>query len=229
MSPAPKGPFRLPAGGGDPFTTNLRYEFFCAVDEVAPEVAGEMVQTIGPMFERLAERMTEGDLREFAWIAREQKEFLAAWREWAQPYSLHRDSWILDHVLNLLPAFLGDPDITQSFGGAPFLAAYPAPVPGRQITPPEYRPDAESRADFMKRVNEYADLLEDVARGIGWEPAPTKRLDRLHLRWLARFQVEGESVGAIADTVRMDRRHLERVLKEMAGLIGLTRRTLTLP
>lgn len=75
MSPAPKRPFRTRSGRGDSFTSDLRYRFFRAVDEVAPELAGGMVQTIGPVFKGLAERLTEGDLLSFARIALEQKEF----------------------------------------------------------------------------------------------------------------------------------------------------------
>ncbi|MCH9015713.1 MAG: hypothetical protein IH877_08525 [Gemmatimonadetes bacterium] len=45
------------------------------MDEVAPELAGGMVQTIGPVFKGLAERLTEGDLLSLARIALEQKEF----------------------------------------------------------------------------------------------------------------------------------------------------------
>ncbi len=228
LSPAPKGPLRFGAGRGDPFTTGLRYEFFCAVDEVAPDVAGEMVETIGPVFERLAEGTTEGDLREFASVAREHEEFLTKWRKWAQRYGLHRDSWILDRVLTLLPAFLRNPDIRPSFAAVPLLAAYPAP--GRQITPPgPYRCGLESRADYMKRINEYADLVEDVARATGWESAPAKQLYRLHLRWLARFQVGGEPMKAIAEAEGVGLRHVEKVVREMAAMIDLTRRTDTPP
>ena len=52
-----------------------RYQSFRAVDEVAPELASGMVQTIGPVFKGLAERLTEGDLPSLARIALEQKEF----------------------------------------------------------------------------------------------------------------------------------------------------------
>ena len=224
MSPTRKMPFRSEVDRGDSFTTNLRDEFFRAVDEVAPKLAGEMVQPTGPLFERLAESITEGDLNSFAWIGRDQREFITAWREWAQPYGLHRDSWVLDHALSLLPAFLRNPDIPRSFGGVPFLAAYP--VPGRQITPPRpYRPDQETRAEYDKRVEEYADQVEDVARSTGWEPAPAKKYTRLHLLWLARFQVGGETVAAIVPKGQ-HQRNIERALKDMTRLIGLTRRSL---
>jgi hypothetical protein len=225
-------PLRSAVGRGDPFTTNLRYEFFRAVDEVAPALASQMLKAIGPTFEQLAERLTGGDLRELAWIAREQKDFLAAWRKWAQPHGLHRDPWILDHALSLLPAFLSsDPDSRNPnspprFGAVPLLAA--CPVPGRQIAPPDrYRPDQETRADYLKRVGGYADLVEGVLLSTGWQSAPAKQYERVHLRWLARFQVKGESVAAIVRTVRPDRRNVERALQQMASLIGLTRRTIS--
>ena len=105
MSPASKRPFRSKPGRGDSFTTDLRYQFFRTVDEVAPELAAQMVEAVGPVFKGLAERLTEGDVPSFAWIAREQKELLTAWREWGQPYGLDQDSWILDHALSFLPAF----------------------------------------------------------------------------------------------------------------------------
>ena len=230
MSPARKMPFRRKAGRGDPSTANLRYEFFRAVDDVAPHLAGEMVQVVGPTLRQLAERLTEGDLHWFAWIARDQEEFMTAWWGWAQPYGFHLDSWILDHVLCLLPAFLRNPDIAPIFSGAPVLAAYP--VPGRQITPPgPYRPDRETLADYQKRVSEYANLVADVAHVTGWEPSRAKPNTTRHLRWLARFQVLGETVEAIAHAEEpepLDRRSVERALKEMADLIGLTRRNRTL-
>lgn len=248
MSPAPKRPFRSKPGRGDSFTTDFRSQFFRAVDEVAPELAAQMVQALGPVFKGLAERLSEGDLSSFAWIAREQKEFMTAWREWGQPYGLDQDSWILNHALIFLPAFLKNPDIPPSFGGAPVLVAYPIPgqeiTPvGRQITPPgPYRVDLETRAEYFKRVSQYADLVEKVARTTGWEPAPAKPQAQRHLRWLARFQVKGETVAAIVrseqekemeatdeDKPLLDQRTVERALKEMAALIGLTRRTLTRP
>ena len=73
MSPAPKRPFRSRSGRGDSFTTDLRYRFFRAVDEVAPELAGGMVQTIGPVFKGLAERLTESDQLSLARIALERE------------------------------------------------------------------------------------------------------------------------------------------------------------
>ena len=232
MSPAPKQAFRS-SHWGDRSTTDLRYEFLKAVDKVAPELAGRMVEIVGPVFQRLADSMKEGDLPAFARIAKDQEDFLEAWEDWAQPFGLHRDRWILDHALRLLPAFLKDASIPRSFGGVPLLAAYP--TPGRQITPPEpYRPDQESRPDYDKRIKDDADLREDVARTIGWKPGPSKVKAQIHLEWLARFQVKGDTVKSIADHPDIakpgakgkDIRSVEKILKEMAELIGLTRRTL---
>lgn len=233
MSPARRMPLKSASGRGDKVTTELRSEFFRAVDEVAPDLAGEMVEAIGPLYGELAERLTGGDLREFAWIARQQEDFCSEWREWAESYGLHRDAWILDHALRLLPAFLSsDPDsigtIPRRFGDVPVLVAYL--VPGRQITPPgPYRPDQESRAEYERRVSAYADLVEGVAQRIGWVPAPAKRTVRLHLGWLARFQVLGEAQAGIANSEHLKQRSVERAIQQMANLIGLTRRTIALP
>ena len=233
MSPAPKQPFRS-SHWRDPSTTGLRYEFLRKVDEVAPELAGGMVAIVGPVFQQLADSTTEGDLPAFAWIAKDEEGFREAWQNWAQRYGLHRDQWILDHALILLPAFLNNPDIPPGFGAVPLLAAYPEP--GRQITAPgPYLVGLESRADYMKRINEYADLVEEVAGDLGWKPGPWKKEAQAHVEWLARFQVKGETVSSIAehpDTANPsapanDNRTVGRALKEMAELIGLTRRTLT--
>ena len=214
MSPAPKRPFRYSRPAGI-FTTDLRYRFLRAVDEVAPELAAQMVQAIGPVFKRLAERVTEVDLPSFPCIARQQEEFLTAWRKWGQPYGLNQDSWIMDHALSCLPAFLSDPDMPPSFARAPVLMAYPRP--GLEFTlPGPYYPDLETRAEYDKRVSEYADSVEKIARATGWEPAPAKPRAQPHLRWLARFQVKGETVAAI---VRSEReKGMEATLAELARI-----------
>ena len=92
------------------------------MDEVAPELAGGMVQTIGPVFKRLAERLTESDLLSLARIALEQEEFLAAWRKWGEVYGLHRDSWILEdssfvgRLRRLLPITFGKHPVPCGLG-----------------------------------------------------------------------------------------------------------------
>ena len=220
-------------------SADLRYGFLRAVDEVAPELAAEMVQAIGPVLKLLAERVPEFDLLSFPLIARDKDEFLTAWRKWGQPYGLHQDSWIADHALSILPTYLSDPDIPPSFAGAPVLVAYPQP--GRKMAVPgPYHPDLETRAEYDKRTSEYADSVEKVARATGWEPAPAKPRVQRHLRWLARFQVKVETVAAIVRSERekareatdeekpyLDPRTVERALEKMAGFIGLTRRTPT--
>ena len=232
VSPARKKPLKSAAGRGDTVTTELRYEFFRVVDEVAPGLAGEMVEAIGPTYRRRAEHLSGGDLRGFAYIAHGDKDFFAAWLKWAQPYGLHRDSWILDHARALLPAFLSDdPDsanIPRGFGCVPYLVAYP--IPGRQITPPEaYRPDQESLAEYKKRVSEYANLVESVARCTGWTDAPAKQYEHLHLSWLVRFQVKRETMVEICKSAKEGLRSVERAIQDMFKLIGLTPRPSTSP
>ncbi len=231
MSPGPKMAFRSWGGRRDPSTSRLRSEFLRAVDEVAPHLASEMIETVGPVFEQLAKRSTDGDLRAFAWIAREERDFLAAWRAWAEQYGLHRDRWILDHAASLMAAVLSkDPSRAhpelRRFTAVPLQSAHLPP--GHQIPPPDpFRPDEETRAAYEKRIGAYVASVKAVARSLGWEPAPTRPDERLHLQWLARFLVNGETAGAIAHSAGTDRRNVERALEKMADSIGLTRRTVS--
>ena len=226
MSPAPKQRFRSPHGWDAP-TTELRQEFLRAVDRVAPELASVMVKSVGPASQRWADHTTEGQAHE---------DFLTAWQEWSEPFGLHRDPWILNHACCLLTAFLNNPDSTPSFAGVPLLSAHLRPAPGSKITPPgPYYPDTETRAEYETRIKEYADLVEDAARDTKWEPGRWKPDAPTHLEWLARFQVQGETACSIAEhpdtgnprAPEKDIRTVEKALREMAELIGLTRRTVS--
>lgn len=240
MSPAPKRPF-YSAYWGDPSTTELRRVFLCAVDEVAPELASEMVKIVGSVFQSLADLSTNGDPLAFARIAKDEEELVAAFNDWAHQYGLDRDQWIFDHALLVIALFLKNPELQPGFGAVLLLAAYEDPTtsygaPGRQISPPgPYRPDLQTRRDYMDQVGSYADLVEETARSLGWEPVTWKPNAKIHLEWLARFQVNGELVASIslhhdpgnARAKSKQVRTIERALKGMADLIGLTRRTLT--
>lgn len=147
--------------------------------------------------------------------------------EWAKPYNLHRDSWILDYAARLLqanriseegpsqahPRKLGDRVPWLSYAGP----AVPSPRP--------YHPEAETRDKYLEWIERYMDRVEWAANRSGWEEGREKRHKETHLRWLARYQVKREKQREIAEAEGVSLRNLEKAIEEMSRLIGLTRRS----
>lgn len=107
----------------------------------------------------------------------------------------------------------------------------------------EWNPATESRAaakarleaGFRLEVEAFLNRAEHAAIAAGWSRTPRKRArtrradPNLHFEWLARFQVQGWSYGAIANHYDVSRDTVEGVIPKLAGEIGLSRRTLPSP
>ena len=249
MSPAKRKPLRLPGGEGDDYRAAARLGYLQAVEDVAPHIAAKLREDVGPPYAHLADHLAEtrshplhrslrgittapdrrAKLEAAGWdegVTRVnlQEAVLDALTAWAEPYHLHRDPWILDHALRHLwaeyrnrkkePVPLGTvgPSVTFRYARGP--------------APPEYEPPYETRAAYLERVGEYVQAVEGAYRESGWEDTPNRPHGRMHLRWLARFQVNGEKVNDLAASVGVQPRPLQSALKGAAELIGLTRRTL---
>lgn len=87
----------------------------------------------------------------------------------------------------------------------------------------ETRAAAEERitAEVAWQVRREFDAIEAGRRAAGQHLAPIKRTGREHFRWLARYQVRGESYAAIARAVCRERQTVKEAIQETALLIGL--------
>lgn len=85
--------------------------------------------------------------------------------------------------------------------------------------------EAELRTAFERVLREYRRARETEAVQRGLRPSPEKRdIDR-HLAWLVQFQVKGQTYNAIAKgSDGADLRNVQRAIKDMARLLGLTLR-----
>ena len=250
MSPAPRKPLRSTREKSDTYLAAARLGFLQAVEDVAPHVGAELLEEVRPRFECLASHLEDTEAHSFHRTLRAlrtaadrraraeaaasseprtrvlervalQVDLLDALETWATPYHLHRDGWLLDYALTHLWAVYrrGDPAPLGTVG--PAVAYQYASPPG-----PTYEPPHETRAEFLERVDAYMEEVESDLRRSGWDEAPHRPHGGAHLRWLARFQVAGETVEGISGAARVGKRNVERALKSSADLIGLTRRTL---
>lgn len=84
--------------------------------------------------------------------------------------------------------------------------------------------EAQARAAFEQALHDYCDDAERKARDLNFERVPEKRNPE-HFRWLARYQVKGESAGDIWRSLNGDsrsRRAVEKAIRDTASDIGLT-------
>jgi len=254
MSPAPKRPMGAPDPDADQSVVFGRIRFFEALDSVKPGVAREFASAVGPsflaltkdldtrgiaartypgsgMFRGLSKRREEAEsypqssLRDLI-LGRIDKEtaFQERWHEWAQPLNLHRDEWVLIHLWDLLWRYQNQLDSLDKLGLPTRGGAYT--IPSSDLEPPQYFPDRMTRAEYQKGVDAYVAEVEAAFHSAGWKKTPNPSSELIHLRWLARFQVAGETVKALADSEGVEPRTVERALRIMADRIGLTRRTL---
>lgn len=194
---------------------------------------GELAKMLGELAgERLA-RLMEAEPEKTNLLFTLQEEFSGTLISWASPYNLHRDTWILDDAKGSLERFrLGHPILMGLRGSNPdskrtFASEFRLESNGPPSVPEplSFRPDLETRPAFHRRVARYVSEVEEGYRAAGWEPPPHTPTAFLHLHWLVRFQVGGETTKSIASH-EADVRTVERALKRMSELIGLTRRSL---
>lgn len=98
------------------------------------------------------------------------------------------------------------------------------------LTLPGWDPTAETWGEYRDRIERQvlpAVLREHRAqRAAAFAGTPTKYLHREHLRWLARWQLVGESYAEIAESEgQSDVENLRKAVVRTAELVQLTRRT----
>ena len=81
--------------------------------------------------------------------------------------------------------------------------------------------EARHRAALDKAIAEQSEQLGSWATAQKTKRPPTKTSGLKHFRWFVRYQVHGQSMGAIAKDVRYNRQELGRVLKSIADLIDV--------
>jgi hypothetical protein len=85
--------------------------------------------------------------------------------------------------------------------------------------------EAALRTAFEQTLRTYLESRETAARNRGMTPRPEKRDPERHLAWLVRFQVGCQTYEEVARRPDgADRRNVQRDVKDMARLIGLTLR-----
>lgn len=89
--------------------------------------------------------------------------------------------------------------------------------------------EAKVRGAFQEALKEYCDRREVAARAHGLQKAPAEKRTLEHYRWLARYQVKGESFADIWRSLPQgddrDRRAVEVAIHRTADEVGLTLRT----
>jgi hypothetical protein len=132
--------------------------------------------------------------------------------EWANQYRLNLPH-LTDTALATVAAWLGDPGRAEQL----LWNHYPAtdfepmiPTTKVQFAVETWSPRGETEANARRRMQDsllrqlhqyLAQVKADKAK-LKWKPSPTKTEIGSHVGWLALYQVEGLSIGAIA------RRHL---------------------
>lgn len=157
-----------------------------------------------------------------------REDLRAALVKWATRLNLQRDEWVLDQAVQLLQEYrirLEEDSETEPLPLGTHVGFLSYESPSLSVArPPRYRPELETRSEYMGRIRKYMDRVEKAARDAGWKPARWKTHATLHSTWLARFQVGGQSAQEISRKAKCDQRTVEVAIKEMSDLIGLTRR-----
>lgn len=227
MSPAPHKPLRGVKPEEDQYLAAARLEFLVAVDEVRPAAATALAKDVGsagtgPDYERsLSVGGPKTDVRHEA--LQQRAEVLTELDAWGDKYHL-RDPWILDHALQLLLRHQDNLEGLKKLAVDPGAVTYTPPTFAQTVPPPEYRPDQETLNDYIERAWKYVAEVEAAWEDAGWQIELHKPHLPIHLRWLARFQVGGETVESIAESGRVDKRDVRRALKGTAKLIDVKRR-----
>lgn len=272
MTRGSRRPFRFSEQGRDRFQTTLRIRFFQAVDKILPQVAQRLQDDVRSVFEPLALLLEQfepwilsallvpglpggspGAAESMGYLTGTtsarltsladalEKQLLA----WAEPHSLHRDPWILDHLCLVLQMH------RRLHSGAPLRLGVEVPS-ARQVAPPVpprprwagiesklnptapwlalyapvYHPAAETRADFMKRAREYANAVEAWYEERGGTEEPALQNLEVHMLWLARHQLQRIPYDKAdpASKKRADASTVRRAIKALAQLLPLTLR-----
>lgn len=129
--------------------------------------------------------------------------------DWATPYHLHQDPWVVDHAFTAFQMHRIEAGVLNSLGDSPepfrlgiwtpwVPTDYNAPHFPRGLQPWPYRPDRETREGFMARVEVYADRVDRTYEAAKFEMATYHPNELLQLRWLVQFHCDGWTYDKVA-------------------------------
>jgi hypothetical protein len=240
--PGPAQPYVAGDEGGNARLLAYRLTFLRAVGVVAPRAVEALRADVMPAYRAAWEEsppFVQGHFWPRGWtgLARipdelrgpEMPALLDALSEWGATHNMN-EPWLLDAALNHLryELALGE---TLPLGAAGGTVAYWEPAPDTQ--PPEYRPQQQTRAEYLADIQTYMDDAEAVYARAGWHPAEPPGEIMKQLLWLARHQVLGMTYKEVMEAASADdasgdtmpdrstvRRHIQRA----AEAVGLTLR-----
>jgi hypothetical protein len=240
--PGPAQPYVAGDEGGNAHLLGYRLTFLRAMGLVAPHAVGALRADVLPLFRAAWEEsppFTQGHFWPRGWeaLSRIPDEMhgpgLPAFRdaliEWADAHNLN-EPWLLDAALKHLryELELGE---ALPFGSTGGTVAYWEPA--LNAKPPEYRPQQQTRAEYLADIQTYIDDVQAEYQRAGWSPAPPPGEIMKQLLWLARHQVLGMTYKEVMEAASADdasgdtmpdrstvRRHIQRA----AEAVGLTLR-----
>lgn len=238
--PGPAQPYVAGDEGGNTRLLAYRLGFLRAIELVAPHVVELLRADVMPAYRAAWEEsqpFVQGHFWPRGWdgltsvpdMLRGPRlpALLDVLHTWAAEHNLN-EPWLLDAALDHMryELALGE---ALPLGHAPGIATYWEPA--QMIAPPEYRPQEQTRADYLTEVRRYMDDVEAEYARAGWNPADPPGEILKHLVWLARHQLgmtyeEVQNAAGVED-VHGDAPELSTVrrgVQRAAEAIGLTLR-----
>jgi hypothetical protein len=211
--PGPSQPYIARDEGGNARLLAYRLTYLRAVEAVAPHVVERLRVDVMPAYLAAWEE-SQPFVREHFWVrgwagltrvpdglrGPRLPELLNALRDWATAHNLNKP-WLLDTALNHLQyeVALGEALPLGSTGGN--IAYW---EPAQNTKPPEYRPQRQTRAEYLAAVQAYADAVEAEYAREGWKPADPPGEIVKHLLWLARRDVLGMTYDELMQAAEAD-------------------------
>lgn len=218
--------------------------FLESVHKYEPNVLGTLARAPFEAFERLHGRLDLGTRVDKA---------LGAWlRRWHLPCPPEEDDWCFQRAIDTMATWTAQPEL-RGKRWAParrrmhvdwvssdeltfrFGLVRPDLTKNERAPSDWWDPTLERRSDAFERIqNAFRGELEahfrklerlyESASEAGYDVARKKR-ELEHFDWLARYQVGGQSRGAIARSVPRDRKAVANGIDDVAELIGLVPRS----
>ncbi len=232
------GEYEQPGAAGSRFLARGR--FLQAVRRIVPDVLDDLAGEPYALYEQLAqatELPDRAEWQEYLSATPDSDAALVPLRDnlqsWAQRWHLETD-WCLERALDTLGFWHRWPGsylLQRKWGGRghAFWHALNAEERCFTFTHPGWEPTEDTRAnaarairaEFKKRLSEYLDEIDHLARHRGYVPTPKKRVGDDHFDWLVMYQVQELSYPQIARRVCLERQSVTDGIKDAARLIDL--------